>query len=36
MHRLLLMRHARAAWSQDEADQERSLGERGRLEAQQM
>ncbi len=36
MHRLLLMRHARAAWSQDEADQERSLSERGRLEAQQM
>ncbi len=36
MNKLLLMRHARAAWSQDEADQERSLSERGRLEAQQM
>lgn len=36
MHRLLLMRHARATWSQDEADQERGLSERGRLEAQQM
>lgn len=36
MNKLLLMRHARAAWSRDEADRERSLSERGRLEAQQM
>ncbi len=36
MSNLLLMRHARAAWSQNEADQERTLSERGRLEAQQM
>ena len=36
MNKLLLMRHARAAWSQNEADQERSLSDRGRLEAQKM
>ena len=36
MSNLLLMRHARAAWSHNESDQERTLSERGRLEAKQM
>ena len=36
MNKLLLMRHARADWPQDEADRVRSLSERGRLEEQQM
>jgi len=36
MHKLCLMRHARADWSQDQSDIERRLSERGRLEAQQM